>query len=393
MTAKLPLSGILILDFTHVIMGPACSQILADMGAEVIHIEPPHGNSTRYLSGMGAGYFPFYSRNKKSLAIDIKHPTGREIVYALIKKADVLVENFGPGTMSRLGYGYQDAAAINNRLVYTELKGFLSGPYENRQAMDELIQMMSGIAYMTGPPGQPLRAGISVVDIAGGMFAAMGTLLALYERKETGTGKHVKSALFESAVYMMGQFMAASAILQQPMPPMPARTNAWSIYNSFRTADDQIVFLAIISEKHWERFCKAFDKEDWLKNEELNTNNKRLDSPWFFNEITRLISNLTKNEVLEKCTLFDLPFAPVNTTEDLFLDPHLNAGDGMLHTQLPHNLSANLPRLPFEYGDQTFGLRYHPPTIGEHTFEVLNSVGIGFAQLELLILDGIIAGS
>ncbi|MBN8587616.1 MAG: CoA transferase [Rhodothermia bacterium] len=391
MSYKLPLSGVLVLDFTHVIMGPACSQMLGDMGAEVIHIEPPSGNSTRFLSGMGAGYFPFFSRNKKSLAIDIKQPEGREIIYQLIQKADVLVENFGPGTMTRLGYGYEKASSLNDQLIYTELKGFLSGPYENRQAMDELIQMMSGIAYMTGPPGQPLRAGISVVDITGGMFAAMGTLLALYERKETGQGKHVKSALFESAVYMMGQFMAASAILEKPMPPMPARTNAWSVYNSFRTADHQMVFLAIISEKHWERFCKAFEKEDWLSDESLKTNNLRLVSPWFFNAISELMAGLTKDVIIQRCAQFDLPFAPVNTTEDLFSDPHLNANQGMLQTSLPDNHSANLPRLPFEYGQYKFDLRHQPPSIGENTEEILLALGLDINNIEALARKGLIS--
>ena len=373
----LPLSGMLVLDFSHAIMGPACAQMLGDMGAEVIHIESPQGDPTRDLKGMGLGYFPFYSRNKKSLAIDLKTEEGRQVIYALAKRADVVVENFGPGTMDRLGLGYDQLAPLNERLIYTALKGFLPGPYEKRHAMDEVVQMMGGIAYMTGPPGQPMRAGISVIDVTGGMFATIGTLLALYEREVTGTGKLVKSALFETAAYLMGQNMVVSARSGLPVPPMPARVNAWSIYNTFQTGDDQIVFIGVISEKHWERFCRAFDRIDWLEDTRFQTNNDRLaQGDAFMLPVREVIRQFSKDEIMARCESAGLPYAPINRPEDLMVDPHLNQGAGMVETVMPEGMTVKLPRLPFEYGGESFGLRLQPPEIGSHNAEILASVGI-----------------
>jgi crotonobetainyl-CoA:carnitine CoA-transferase CaiB-like acyl-CoA transferase len=227
--SQLPLQGLTVLEFTHAVMGPTTGLLLADMGAEVIHIEPPEGDSTRRLRGFGTGYFSFYSRNKKSLAIDIKSVKGKEIIYELAKKADIVVENFGPGTMDRLGFSFQKFEEINPRIIYCSLKGFLSGPYEKRHAMDEVVQMMGGLAYMTGRPGDPIRAGTSIIDITGGMFGYIGILQALYEREKTGLGKFVKSSLFETTAFLMGQHMAYGAITKMPVPPMPARVSAWSI--------------------------------------------------------------------------------------------------------------------------------------------------------------------
>ena len=200
---NLPLEGIKVLAFTHAVMGPAAGLILADLGADVIHIEPPTGDTTRRLKGFGVGYFPFFNRNKKCLAIDLKAPEGKEIILKLVATADIVLENFGPGTIERLGYGYEALSKINPRLIYVSLKGFLPGPYEHRVAMDEVVQMMGGLAYMTGPPGQPLRAGTSIIDISGGMFGAMGAITALYDREHTGKGTYIKGALFETTAFIM----------------------------------------------------------------------------------------------------------------------------------------------------------------------------------------------
>ena len=252
---SLPLQNIKVLEFTHAVMGPTTGLLLADMGAEVIHIEPTQGDETRRLKGFGTGYFPFYNRNKKSLAIDIKSKPGQDIIYQMVEGADVVVENFGPGTMDRLGFGYDKLKTLNDKIIYCSLKGFASGPYQNRHAMDEVVQMMGGLAYMTGRPGDPLRAGTSIVDITGGMFGYIGILTALYEREKTGAGKLVKSSLFETTAFLMGQHMAYAAITKVQVPPMPARVSAWSVYKIFNTKDKDQIFIGIISEKHWERFC------------------------------------------------------------------------------------------------------------------------------------------
>ena len=231
--ATLPLAGIRVLEFCHTIMGPTAGLILADLGADVIKIEPVAGDHTRRLYGFAAGFFPTFNRNKRSLALDLKSDEGRALLHRLAQTADAVLENYAPGTMDRLGCGYADLAAKNPRLVYCALKGFLSGPYEHRPALDEVVQFMAGLAYMTGPPGQPLRAGASVVDIMGGMFAVIGIQAALRERERTGRGQMVKSALFESTSFLMMSHMAGEVVTGKPMPPMPARDGAWAIYEPF----------------------------------------------------------------------------------------------------------------------------------------------------------------
>jgi crotonobetainyl-CoA:carnitine CoA-transferase CaiB-like acyl-CoA transferase len=372
---SLPLKNLKVLEFTHAVMGPTCGLILADMGAEVIHIEPIEGDSTRRLKGFGTGYFPFYNRNKKSLAIDIKSAEGREIVAKMVGEADILVENFGPGTMDRLGFGYEKLAQNHPKLIYCALKGFLSGPYEHRHAMDEVVQMMGGLAYMTGRPGDPLRAGTSVVDITGGMFGAMGILAALHNLNQTGKGSFVKAALFETTAFLMGQHMAYGAITQLPVPPMPARVSAWSIYKTFVSAGGELVFIGIISEKHWVRFCEAFERADWLADPRLATNNQRIDErDWFLPQLDAFMLGFSKAEIIEHCEKADIPVAPIARPEDLFEDPQLNAGGSLLETT-----------------DTVFALQHNPPQIGEHTAEILREAGYSEAEITALKEKGIIA--
>jgi crotonobetainyl-CoA:carnitine CoA-transferase CaiB-like acyl-CoA transferase len=373
---NLPLQNIIVLEFTHAVMGPAAGLIMADLGAEVIHIEPLEGDSTRRLKGFGIGYHSFYNRNKKSLAIDIKTEKGREIILKMVETADVLIENFGPGTMERLGFGYGALSKINSTLVYCSLKGFLSGPYENRHAMDEVVQMMGGLAYMTGPVGQPLRAGTSVIDITGGMFGVIGTLSALYEREVTGKGKFVKSALFETTAFLMGQHMAVSALTAVPVPPMPDRVSAWSIYKTFETIDNEQVFVGIISEKHWERFCITFEKNDWLMDERLKTNNRRIDErDWFIPEVDELMKGFTKTVIIQKCEHAEIPVAPIAKPEDLFEDPQLNRGGSLFKTTIQGGIQTKLPKIPLEMEDTQFSLQHNPPEIGENTVEILKEFG------------------
>lgn len=388
----LPLTGLRVLEFTHAVMGPATGLLLADMGAEVIHIEPPEGDSTRRLKGFGAGYFTFYSRNKKSLAIDLKSPQGIQIIHTLVPQADIVVENFGPGTMDRLGLGYAALSQLNERLIYCSLKGFLPGPYEHRHAMDEVVQMMGGLAYMTGRPGDPLRAGTSVIDITGGMFGFIGILLALHERHHTGKGKLVRSALFETTAFLMGQHMAYGAITQTPVPPMPARVSAWSIYRIFDARDGGQVFVGIISEKHWERFCKAFGKQEWLENPELADNNRRIAAAsWFLPQVEALLRAFDKADIMQRCEEAGIPFAPIARPEDLFDDPQLNQNDSLLPVQLPDGRICKLPNFPLDYGGQRGKLRASPPAIGAHTREVLLAAGFTAEQIDAWKAGGVIA--
>ncbi len=387
----LPLKGLKVLEFTHAVMGPTTGLLLADMGAEVLHIEPLEGDATRRLRGFGTGYFPFYSRNKKSLAIDLKAEDGRAIIYELTKTADIVVENFGPNTMERLGFGYEKLKSLNERLIYCSLKGFLSGPYERRHAMDEVVQMMGGLAYMTGRQGDPLRAGTSIIDITGGMFGYIGILQALYEREKTGLGKFVKAALFETTAFLMGQHMAYAAMSDTPVPPMPARVSAWSIYRTFDASDGEKVFIGIISEKHWERFCTIFERLDWLADERLTTNNARIEQrDWLLPDVEKTVSQFSKAEIIRRCESADIPFAPIATPEDLFDDPQLNEGHSLMETVLPDGTVTKLPKFPLEYGDAEQIVALNPPKIGEHTVSILQESGFTDTQIEIFLKKGIV---
>ena len=391
---NLPLEGIKVLAFTHAVMGPAAGLILADLGADVIHIEPPTGDSTRRLKGFGVGYFPFFNRNKKSLAIDLKAPEGKEIILKLAANADIVLENFGPGSIERLGYGYDALSAINPRLIYVSLKGFLPGPYEHRVAMDEVVQMMGGLAFMTGPPGQPLRAGTSIIDVTGGMFGAMGAITALYDRERTGKGTYIKSSLFETTAFIMGQHMAYASLTDGPVPPMPARVSAWSVYKLFETKDDQQVFIGIISEKHWQKFCEALDRREWLEDERLQSNNKRIEQrDWFLPEVDKLIKQYTKEEIIRICDAAGICFAPIARPEDLFEDPQLNQGDyGLLDTVFPGGEKTKMPRIPLQLGSYDLKKRNDPPAkIGADTRQVLASLGYDEEQIKELAENKIVA--
>jgi crotonobetainyl-CoA:carnitine CoA-transferase CaiB-like acyl-CoA transferase len=388
---RLPLADIRVLDFTHNVMGPTTGMLLGDLGADVIHIEPPKGDATRRLRGFGSGYFAFYSRNKRSLAIDLKAEAGRKVVLELVAGSDVLVENFGPGTMDRLGYGYEQLKEHRDDLVYCSLKGFLSGPYEHRTAMDEVVQMMSGLAYMTGEPGKPMRAGTSIIDIGGGMFGLIGILTALYTRARIGEGTHVKSALFETAAFFMGQHMAYGALTDEPVPPMPARVSAWSIYRVFETQDEP-VFIGIISDKHWQSFCEVFARQDWLADPRLATNNDRIsERAWLVPAVAEMIRALPRAEVVTRCERAGIPFSPIARPEDLYEDPQLNQGLGLLETRLPAGVTTKLPRIPLEMPPHDFGLRFDPPAVGEHSAEILVELGYTAEEIAQLAAEGVIA--
>ncbi|MBL8058936.1 MAG: CoA transferase, partial [Anaerolineales bacterium] len=350
-----PLAGVRVLEFSHAVLGPACGLVLADLGADVIKVEKPDGDDTRRLKGFGMGYFPFFNRNKRSLAVDLKAEAGRALVRRLARTADVVIENFAPGTMDRLGYGYEDLRALNPRLIYCALKGFLPGPYAQRHALDEVVQMMSGLAYMTGPVGQPLRAGASVVDVMGGTYAALGVLVALRERDRTGEGQLVQNGLFETAAFLMGHHLAYAAVSGQPVPPMPARVSAWSVYRTFRSREGELVFVGLTSDRHWRRFCEAFERLDLRDDPRLATNNDRIAArDWLLPELEAWLATLPRAVILERCEQADVPFAPVARPEDLFADPHLAASGALLPTRLPDGQAAALPRLPVQMPGQPF---------------------------------------
>jgi crotonobetainyl-CoA:carnitine CoA-transferase CaiB-like acyl-CoA transferase len=368
----LPLESIRVLEFGHTILGPCCGMVLADLGAEVIKIEPPEGERTRRLKGFGAGYFSCFNRNKKSVTLDYKTPSGLAAARDLIRRADVLIENMAPGALARSGLGPDDAKAINPRLIYCSLKGFLDGPYADRFALDEVVQMMSGLAYMTGPPGMPLRAGTSISDITAALFGAIGVLAALRDRDHGKNGAVVQSALFETAAFLMGQHMAYAAATHEPVPPMPARVSAWAVYELFSTAEGERVFVGVTSDNQWRSFCTEFELPDLLNDISLSTNEMRVDArPRLIPELVGLFRTLRADEIERRCLKANLPFAKIARPEDLFDDPHLNANGSLADTALPGGATTKLPKLPLRIDGQAFDLRSNPPTAGEHTAAII----------------------
>src|SRR5579862_9069578 len=390
-TDTLPLAGIRVLEFCHTIMGPTAGLILADLGADVIKIEPVAGDHTRRLYGFAAGFFSTFNRNKRSLALDLKSGEGRALLHRLAQTADVVLENYAPGTMDRLGCGYSALSKENPRIVYCALKGFLSGPYEHRPALDEVVQFMAGLAYMTGPPGRPLRAGASVVDIMGGMFAVIGVQAALRERERTGRGQTVKSALYESTAFLMMQHMAGEVVTGKPMPPMPSREGAWAIYEPFATADGEQIFIGLTSDGQWRRFCEHFGRPDLLVNPAYKTNEDRVQARPVLRPIfAEIVARHKLAELAELFDRIDIPFAPVAKPGDLFDDPQLNAGGRMLEIAFPQGRRAKLPRLPLEIGDHDFGLRRQAPGLGEHTAQILGELGLAPSEIAALSKSGVV---
>ena len=352
----LPLAGLKVVEFTHMVMGPAVGAILAELGAEVIKVEAIGGDATRRLLGSGAGYFPMYNRGKASICIDLKSPQGVAVAKQLAASADIVVENFRPGAMDRLGLGYDALAAANPRLIFASEKGFLAGPYEDRTALDEVAQMMGGLAYMTGPPGRPLRAGASVIDVAGGMFGVIGVLAALEARHRTGRGMHVQSALFETTAYLVGQHMAQKAVTGKAAAPMPARVSAWAIYDVFETADDDQVFVGVVTDALWQKFCALFGLDDLWADAGLRANNARvLARDTLMPRVRAEMKRFSKADLIARLDGSGLPFAPIGRPEDLFDDPHLLAGQGLAPVTLDDGTQTFLPVLPIALDGERLG--------------------------------------
>ncbi|MGN6581483.1 MAG: CaiB/BaiF CoA transferase family protein [Bordetella sp.] len=385
---RLPLEGLRVVEFTHMVMGPTCGLVLADLGAEVIKVEPVEGDRTRHLLGAGAGFFTLFNRNKKSIALDLRQPEGAEVARRLAAGADVVAENFKPGAMARYGLDYASLSRHNPRLIYASLKGFLPGPYELRTALDEVVQMMGGLAYMTGRPGDPLRAGTSVNDIMGGMFGAIGVMAALIQRGITGRGQEVQSALFENNVFLVGQHMLQYAITGAAAAPMPERISAWAVYDVFTVRDGQI-FLAAVSDAQWTVFCDAFGFDDLKAAAHLATNNDRVIARREL--LPDLRARLQSYTVEELAAVFEregLPFAPIVKPEELYDDPHLRATGGLVEVKLPDGgacgPTAAVPLFPFTMDGERLGVRTDPPTRGAHTGELLADLGYDAAQIAAL---------
>jgi crotonobetainyl-CoA:carnitine CoA-transferase CaiB-like acyl-CoA transferase len=381
-----PLTGLRVVEFTHMVMGPTCGMVLADMGAEVIKVEPVDGDRTRRLLGAGAGFFPMFNRNKKSIAIDLHNPEGVQVARRLCETADVVAENFKPGTMRKYRLDHESLSQTNPRVIYASHKGFLPGPYDHRTALDEVVQMMGGLAYMTGRPGDPLRAGTSVNDIMGGLFGAIAVLGALIQRGITGRGMEVQSALYENNVFLMGQHMLQYAMTGKHPAPMPSRESPWAVYDVFTVKDGEQIFLAAVSDAQWLAFCDALELADLKAQPELATNNERvLQRPRLLKAIAERIAHRPAAELAAAMERAGLPFAPIRKPADLYDDEHLLATGGLADMRLPDGAKAGetvkTTLFPITMDGQRLPVRMHPPRLGEHSRELL--AGCGFADEEI----------
>ena len=398
MAEPLPLAGIRVVEFTHMVMGPTCGMILADLGAEVIKVEPIAGDNTRKLLGSGAGFFPMFNRNKKSIAVDVKDPRGREIILKLVAGADVFSENFKGGTMDRLGFSYEALSKLNPTLIYVSHKGFLPGPYDHRTALDEVVQMMGGLAYMTGPEGRPLRAGTSVNDIMGGMFGAIGVLASLQQRARSGKGGEVASALFENNVFLVAQHMMQYAVTGVAANPMPERISAWAVYDVFKVKDDEQIFLSAVSDTQWAILCKEFGFDDLRDDPRLVTNNDRVKlRDWLIPVLRERFKPFSAMELSQRFEKTGLPYAPITRPQDLFDDPHLLATGGLTpvtvaadNTGAGREIETRVALLPLALNGERLQLRSNPPKLGADTIELLQSIGYSPEAIEQLKIDGVV---
>jgi crotonobetainyl-CoA:carnitine CoA-transferase CaiB-like acyl-CoA transferase len=394
MSAPPLLDGVRVVEFSHMVMGPSCGLVLADLGADVIKVEPAGaGDNTRRLTGSGAGFFVSFNRNKRSLAVDLKSKKGIALVRKLIATADVVTENFRPGALDALGLGYESLARDNPRLIHCSMKGFLAGPYENRAALDEVVQMMGGLAYMTGPPGRPLRAGASVNDIMGGMFAVIGILAALNERHRTGMGRTIRAGLFENCMYLMGPHMMQFALTGQAAAPMPNRLASWAVYDVFDVADGSQIFVGVVTDTQWAVFCDAFGLPELKADPALATNRDRvLARDRFMPRLRAVFAAIPRDRVLAECERIGLPYAPINRPEDMFDDPHLAHPGAMVPVTLPGGGTARAPALPLEISGERPGLYRDIPAAGQHSAELCRELGLAPDDIADLFRTGRLTG-
>jgi crotonobetainyl-CoA:carnitine CoA-transferase CaiB-like acyl-CoA transferase len=398
MTSALPLEGLRVLELGHIIAGPSAGLLLADLGADVIKVERPgDGDQSRAMPAGTSALFHFLNRNKRSVAIDLKDSSeGRELFLRLAGRVDVVIDNFAHGAVEALGLGYDVLAAANPRLIYLALKGFLPGPYEARPFLDELAQMSAGLAFMTGPRGQPMRAGASIVDVGAAAYGVVAVLAALQQRARTGVGQKITSGLYETTVFWVAQWIASYAATGEPSVPLPELKQGtrmgWGIYQLFASADGEEIFIGITSNGHWERFCREFGLDDLLGDPRLDDNAKRVAARgWLPARIAKEIARYGSPELSERLERARIPFAPLRRPDQLVDDPHLNASRQFVATPLPGGRTAKLPKMPVRSTAFEFGLRRPAPGLGADTREILQELGLSKDEIDALVSRRVIA--
>ena len=376
-TGFLPLSGIRVVEISHMIMGPSCGMFLGFLGAEVIKIEPPAGDKTRYLTGMGRPMFPLFNRGKKSIQLDLKSPEGQDALHKLLETADVFVENFRDASLAGMGADPETLRTRHPQLIMASCKGFLSGPYQDRTALDEVVQMMTGLAYMTGPTGRPLRAGSSVNDIMGGLFAAFSVVAARMERQKTGRGRELRVGLFENCLLLVAQHMVQFELEGKNPPPMPERDFSWPIYDTFTDKNGAQIFVAAVTEGQWATVCNLLGLSQLLDDERLQNRPDQISArSWTIPLVAEKIAQREVGELAQKFEAHGIPFSPILKPSDMYTDPHVMRPGGLTTSQCPDGTSFRAPSLPVEVDRQMLDATGDVPALGQYTNTVLAELGL-----------------
>ena len=371
-----PLEGIRVVEFSHMIFGPCCGLFLGLLGAEVIKVEPPKGDKTRDLTGMGASFFPTFNRGKKSITIDMTAPEGKMTLDKLLASSDILIENFRDHSLEKMGLQPDQLKAKYPRLISVSCKGFLEGPYKNRSALDEVVQMMTGLAYMTGPPGNPLRIGSSANDIMGGLFGAYSAVAALKERDVTKEGRNIRVGLFENSLLLVAQHMVQFEMLGVEPEPMPNRAFSWPVYDIFSTADDRDIFVGAVTDGQWEVLCKILGKEDLLADPRLQTKMAQINARhWTKPIFSAAIKNYEFEWLSSEFQKVGIPFAPVARPAEMYDDPQAQAAGGMPISTLVDGKQIRIPGMPFEIDSSRVGTGFDIPGVGQDNRSIMTSLG------------------
>src|ERR1700694_3684746 len=351
-TQDLPLSGVRVIEMTHMVMGPTCGMILAQLGAEVIKVEPPAGDKTRSLGGMGTSFFPLFNRGKRSVVLDFAKAADRETMHRLLASADVFLENFRDGQLEKQGLGPEELRRKHPHLIVAGHKGFLSGPYEHRPALDEVVQMMSGLAAMTGTQEKPQRVGSSANDIMGGMFGAIAILAALYQKRgaKGAEGADIRIGLFENCLFLVAQHMVEFEMTGNKPRSMPEREHAWPIYDIFETKGGERIFIGVVTEGHWQSFCREFGMMEFFDDPTLrSTTDRILARSRIIPRAAEIIKGWDARELSAALDRLNICFSPINRPEDLFSDPHVLRAGGLVNNTNADGAAFRVPALPIEW--------------------------------------------
>ena len=373
-----PLAGYRVIEMTHMIMGPSCGMFLGMLGAEVNKVEPPEGDKTRALTGMGRGFYPTFNRGKKSVTLDLKSDAGQDALHRLLEGADVFVENFRDQSLAKMGFAPEVLKARYPSLIVSSLKGFLKGPYENRTAMDEVVQMMTGMAYMTGPTGRPLRIGSSANDIMGGLFGAFAVLAALLQREKDGEGHVVRTGLFENCLFLVAQHMVQFDIEGREAPPMPEREFSWPVYDIFETSEGRQIFIGAVTEGQWVTLCNILGLQELLADPALQTRMNQINArDRTIPVVTEAVRSRSFDDLIAAFEDAGIPFSPIHRPAEMYDDPHVTRPGGLFTSSLPDGTTYRAPAMPFEIDDRTLvGDNLDIVASGADTHSVLSRAGL-----------------